>query len=144
MPQTARRKMSAIDIPHDRLVVTSTSEVLLEYPEGQLPLRSNIPWQDSIRRLHKEFSADNLDACQYLLDSPMAKTTAEIKRYAAPSFREQRPVVDIVLDLMSRIHQFMGKEFLKIVVILLVNISLLFLCMVKDGLLIMLKDVWVM
>jgi transglutaminase-like putative cysteine protease len=95
----------AIDTPHDRLVVTATSEVSLESPAAQLPLGSGTPWQESVRRIHEDLTADNLDARQYLLDSPMAATTAEIKRYAAPIFREQRPVADVVLDLMARIHR---------------------------------------
>jgi transglutaminase-like putative cysteine protease len=94
----------AIDVPHDRLVVTATSEVALDNPDAQLPLRSFTPWQESIRRLHEELTADNLDACQYLLDSPMVRATPEIKRYAAPTFREGRPIAEVVLDLMARIH----------------------------------------
>lgn len=95
----------AIDIPHELLRVTATSEVLLESPGAQLPLGAGVPWQEALRRLHGELSAANLDARQYLLDSPMAGITAEIKRYAAPAFREHRPVADVVLELMSRIHR---------------------------------------
>ena len=95
----------AIDVPHDRLVVTATSEVALENHDKQLPLGTGVPWQESVRRLHEELTADNLDACQYLLDSPMATRTAEIKHYAAPVFQAQRPVADVVLDLMACIHR---------------------------------------
>ena len=89
----------AIDVPHDLLRVTATSEVLLETPGAQLPLGAGVPWQEAVRRLHGELGADNLDARQYLLDSPMAGITAEIKRYAAPAFREHRPVADVVREL---------------------------------------------
>lgn len=95
----------AIDIPHDRLVVTAISEVSLDDLDEQLPLRSVTPWQESVRRLHGELTADNLDACQFLLDSPMISATAEIKRYAAPVFDGRRPVADVVHDLMARIHR---------------------------------------
>ena len=95
----------AVDVPHDRLVVTATSEVVLETTDAQLPLGSGAPWQESIRRLHQELTPDNLDARQYLLDSPLAAATTEIKRYAAPAFREQRPIAEVVLDLMSCIHR---------------------------------------
>ena len=95
----------AIDVPHDLLRVTATSEVSLESPGAQLPLGAGVPWQEAARRLHGELTADNLDARQYLLDSPMAGISAEIKRYAAPAFREHRPVADVVLELMSRIHR---------------------------------------
>jgi transglutaminase-like putative cysteine protease len=95
----------AIDIPHDRLVVTASSDIELVNPGDQLPLRSDVPWQASVRRLHEELNADNLDARQYLLDSPMVSVTPEIKRYATPAFRDQRPVADVVHDIMARIHR---------------------------------------
>ena len=95
----------AVDVPHERLIVTATSDILLENPAAQLPLRSGTPWQESVRRLHQELSADNLDARQYLLDSPMVCATPEIKRYAAPVFRGELPVADVVLELMVRIHR---------------------------------------
>jgi transglutaminase-like putative cysteine protease len=95
----------AIEEPHDTLITTATSEVLLEDDSDQLPFRSSVPWQESARRLKAERSPANLDAVQYLLDSPMAGATPKIKRYAAPFFREQRPLADIVFDLMARIHR---------------------------------------
>ncbi len=95
----------AIDIPHDRLEVTATSEIMLEPAPGQLPLGSGIPWEESQRRLYQELNPDNLDARQYLLDSPMVAATAAIKRYAAPSFRNNRAVAEVVHDLMARIHR---------------------------------------
>jgi len=95
----------AIEVPHNRLVVSATSEVALENQAAQLPLGSDTPWQESVRRLHEDLTADNIDACQYLLDSPMAGMSAEIKRYATAIFREQRPVTEVVLDLMACIHR---------------------------------------
>ncbi len=94
----------AIEDRHERLVVTSTSEVMLETSPAQLPLRSDRPWQEAARRIHEELTPANLDACQYLTDSPKAEVTSEIKRYAAPSFRLRRPVAEVVHDLMTRIH----------------------------------------
>ncbi len=94
----------AIDDMHERLVVTSNSEVALETTTAQLPLGSNIPWQEAARRIHEELSDEHIDACQYLTDSPMAQVSPEIKRYAAHSFRQRRPVAEVVHDLMARIH----------------------------------------
>jgi transglutaminase-like putative cysteine protease len=95
----------AIEEPHDTLITTATSEVSLENDSVQLQFRSNAPWQESARRLREERTPANLDAVQYLLDSPMAGATPRIKRYAAPPFREQRPLAEIVFDLMARIHR---------------------------------------
>ena len=94
----------AIDEPLERLVVTSASEVLLQEVSAQLQPRSDVPWQEALRRLHEERTAAHLDACQYLPDSPMAAVTREIKRYAALSFRQRRPIAELVHHLMARIH----------------------------------------
>ncbi len=93
-----------IDHPHDRLVVTATSEVQLEDKPEQLTLRSDMSWQDAVNRIQKGHAAADLDAIQYLTDSPMVKGSPDIKRYADLSFRQRRPVAEVVHDLMSRIH----------------------------------------
>ncbi len=95
----------AIEEPHDTLITTAISEVAIEDNGVQLPFRSNAPWRESTRRLKEERSPANLDAVQYLLDSPMAGVAPRIKRYAATSFREQGSLAEIVFDLMARIHR---------------------------------------
>jgi len=45
-----------------------------------------------------------LEAKQYLLDSPMVATSAELANYAQSSFEPGRPLVQVVADLMQRIH----------------------------------------
>ncbi|WP_019866638.1 transglutaminase family protein [Methylovulum miyakonense] len=102
----------AIQQPHKQLVVTAISEVSL-YPEppnsGHL---MGLSWQ-AVRDLFKNIYSQDLtrqqmqallDAKQYVLDSPMVVTTAELAEYAAPSFQPDRPLVDVVTDLMQRIY----------------------------------------
>jgi len=93
----------AIEEPHDRLVVTATSLVSLVEEAGRLP-PFDVSWQEAVRYLHDERTAGHLDAFQYLPDSTMAVVTREIKRYAAPSFRKRRSVMEAVRDLVARIH----------------------------------------
>jgi transglutaminase-like putative cysteine protease len=50
-------------------------------------------------------SLDILDARQYVIDSPMIKTSAELGSYAQPSFLPNRPLVEVVRDLMQRIYK---------------------------------------
>lgn len=95
----------AIDEPHERLVVTATSEVSVREKPSLSALHLAVPWQEAVRRLHREPTAAHLEACQYLPDSPMITVTPEIRRYAAPSFRKNRPVAEVVHDLMARIHR---------------------------------------
>jgi transglutaminase-like putative cysteine protease len=45
-----------------------------------------------------------LEARYYLLDSPMVPAVNELAGYAQPSFLPNRPLVDVVRDLMQRIH----------------------------------------
>jgi transglutaminase-like putative cysteine protease len=46
-----------------------------------------------------------LDAKQYLLDSPMVNTSAELANYAETSFQPNRPLVQVVTNLMQRIYE---------------------------------------
>lgn len=95
----------AIDEPHERLVVTATSEVSVEAPSARSALYAGESWQEAVRRLKEERTAAHLEAYQFLPDSPMAAVTHEIRRYAAPVYRKKRPVAEVVHDLMTRIHR---------------------------------------
>jgi transglutaminase-like putative cysteine protease len=46
-----------------------------------------------------------LDAKQYVLDSPMITVMPELADYAQASFQANRPLVDVVHDLMQRIYR---------------------------------------
>jgi transglutaminase-like putative cysteine protease len=95
----------AIDEPHDRLVVTATSEVSVDEETSQNPSKSDASWPDAVRRLHEERASPHLDAYQYLLDSPMVGVNPNLREYAAPSFEKGGPVADVVQDLMVRIFR---------------------------------------
>ena len=97
----------AIQQPHDELTVTATSEVQSE-PEGQLHFASETPWNEAVLRLSRDLSTRILEARQYLLDSPMARSWGALADYATPSFPKGRPLAEAVHDLMQRIH----KEFI--------------------------------
>lgn len=45
-----------------------------------------------------------LDAKQYVLDSPMVAASSELANYAQSSFQPNRPLVQVVTDLMQRIY----------------------------------------
>ncbi len=48
---------------------------------------------------------DAITATEFVLDSPLIEITEQLRAYAQPSFSPQRPQVEVVYDLMQRIHQ---------------------------------------
>lgn len=111
----------AIEEPHTHLTVTVVSDVAV-FPKPYTPdlfnplsweqVRdllwepSNLPSSQSPRLDDNQTLATEIyDARQYLLDSPMIITGNDLYRYAEASFLPNRPLVDVVQDLMRRIHQ---------------------------------------
>ena len=100
----------AIQQAHRQLQVTAVSDVMI-FPENRLnESAQQTPWEQ-VRDLLREqptvshpYLLDLLDAKQYLLDSPMITSSAELADYARPSFSPNRPLVEVVSDLMQRIY----------------------------------------
>lgn len=94
-----------IQQPHDKLVVTATSELSVTEQQDLLAFGSDIPWETVRDRLREERSTEMLDALQFVLDSPMIVADGEMADYAQDSFNPGRPLLDAVQDLMQRIHK---------------------------------------
>ena len=112
----------AIQQAHKRLVVTAVSEVTVFPRQRRDDLANALTWEqvrDQLQELPGQTQLqvqsqqsqsqsglydDLLDAKQYLLDSPMVITSAELADYAQDSFQPNRPLVQVVADLMRRIH----------------------------------------
>jgi transglutaminase-like putative cysteine protease len=118
----------AIQQPHTQLTLTVTSEVTLFPKQQHLGLFDPMSWeqvrdllqealppmqaqaqsqqgQSQIQVQHQDHAPDLLDAQQYLLDSPMVTTSPELADYARCSFQPNRPLLEVVHDLMTRIYQ---------------------------------------
>ncbi len=120
----------AIQRPHTQLTVTAISEVTLFPRQNNLDLANRMPWeqarsllqetplqghsqsqygqgqnQSQSQQQNQDQSVEILDARQYLLDSPMVTVTTELADYAQRSFLPNRPLVDVVHDLMQRIYK---------------------------------------
>jgi len=89
---------------HQHLTVTARSEVTVAAERPQLDFYQDIRWEGVCERLHSDDAQENLDARQYLLDSPLVAGTTELADYAKPSFGKGRPLLEAVHDLMQRIH----------------------------------------
>lgn len=95
----------AIQEPHGELIVTATSEIeITQSPASYDPSRS-LPWEQTAEWLPQGNSAEEREARQFVLDSPYAAASADLRSYALPSFRPGRPVLESVHDLSSRIHR---------------------------------------
>ena len=89
---------------HTELTVTTTSVV--EVTNRQLPAFGTGPtWEDARDLVHGSVDPEMLDARQFVLESASAPTSPAVHAYAALSFTQGRPLVDVLGDLMARIHR---------------------------------------
>lgn len=105
----------AVQQAHKQLTVTAISEVTV-FPKQNTQERFNPLSWEQVRSLMQEAplqgqsqsqgdqALELLDTRQYVLDSPMVTTTDELSCYAQPSFLPNRPLIDVVRDLMRRIY----------------------------------------
>ena len=89
---------------HCELSVTTTSTV--EVSGRAVPTAGSGPSWDAARdRLHHSLEPGQLDARQFVLDSPAVPISPAVRQFGAPSFSPGRPLVDVLGDLTTRIHQ---------------------------------------
>lgn len=91
--------------PHQRFVVTASSEVQVMSQAAQLDFSRGTAWEDVRQALRQSFDPPTLDARQYALDSPFVAANPELAAYAQASFPAGRPLIEAVHDLMGRIHR---------------------------------------
>jgi len=92
---------------HTKLIVNSESEV--DTGGRAEPVReadgsreaAELPWDEFRRRL----SADDLVATEFTLDSPLITRSRTLATYAEPSFEPDRPLIEAVRDLSTRINR---------------------------------------
>jgi transglutaminase-like putative cysteine protease len=88
---------------HTTLVVTALSEVQI-LPLALPDFSATLPWEEAKTRLHSDQNREVWEARQFILDSPFVSASAKFAAYAAPSFSSQRPLLEAVHALMTRIH----------------------------------------
>ncbi len=94
----------AIQDPHASLSVTAQSEVLI-VPATPPPLQASPTWEEVRHSVSKDTSRAGIEARQFLLDSPLVHSNAELAAYAATSFVPDRSLLEAVADLVQRIYQ---------------------------------------
>ncbi len=99
-----RMSYFSIQLPHQAMTVTASSEVVLHETAGQLPLYNDAPW-DRVRDALAMPQSEQLgEQRPYTLDSPLAAAAPELADYASASFAAGRPLLEAVHDLMQRVH----------------------------------------
>lgn len=99
----------AINAPHDALIVTAESQLLLHPRPGVELLAGSMPWQlaqsslreTGIRGAHPLRSEAN----KYLFESAFVSFSPELAAYAESSFASDTSVLAAALDLTYRIHR---------------------------------------
>jgi transglutaminase-like putative cysteine protease len=94
----------ALQDAHDRLVVTATSEVDVA-ARAAIDLDAGPSWNAVRAALAASQDAAARAACQFVLDSPCAAVSPDVRAYAEPSFVAERPLLAAVADLSARIHR---------------------------------------
>ena len=95
----------SIQQPHKQFTVTAKSEIETLSGSKDQDLSTDLAWEQVVKHYRTDLSEDILDARQYILNSPMVTRTRELASYAERSFLKDRPIVDAVHDLMTRIYR---------------------------------------
>jgi transglutaminase-like putative cysteine protease len=95
---------AAIQEPHRRLTVTADSVVVIGDRPDTPSLLGERPWEQVRDEAQTSLNGDRLEAAQFALDSPRVRGSSEFADYARQSFAPERPLLDAVSELCSRIH----------------------------------------
>ncbi len=94
-----------IQAPHEKLVITSDSEVQVDVQNTALQLDFGISYAQALEILKQANTAELRECVEYILPSPAIKIDAYIKDYAEQSFDHNRPLLSSVQELTSRIYE---------------------------------------
>lgn len=95
----------SIQQPHQRLIITITSSVNIDYPEKNQDVSTGINWENVRKRLRIDNTPEILEARQYVLDSPLIRMSPGLLEYALSSFPAERPLLEACMELMGRIFE---------------------------------------
>ncbi len=89
--------------PHNELAIRVSSLVKTARPMTPAPDRT-MSWEKAVERLAAHPAANDLEAQQFVFESPLVSLSAEAFKYASPSFGPGTPVLTGAADLVRRIH----------------------------------------
>lgn len=91
-----------VDEPHERLVVTSVSDVEVAVEPAAIP--GDRPWEEVVAMVNDRPGRESIWLRQFRLESPLVAWDADLVAWGGRSFPAGRPWCDAVLDLTRRIH----------------------------------------
>ncbi len=94
----------AVQEAHVELVVTATNVVEVSPPPPLPEPLQLLPWEEALAHLHAASDPQTREARHFALESPFAAQSAEVAAWADDFFPPQRPLLDVVSALSSRIH----------------------------------------
>ena len=65
---------------------------------------SSPAWEKVARDIHARATPADLDAYEFTFDSPRCRSAPEFAEYAHPSSTPERPILELLADLMGRFH----------------------------------------
>jgi transglutaminase-like putative cysteine protease len=95
---------AAIQQPHRKLSVTADSLVEIANRPNEPSLLGQRAWEVVRDEAQTAQGDERLEAAQFALGSPLVRGSAEFADYALASFTPQRPLLDAITELSSRIH----------------------------------------
>ena len=90
---------------HRSLSLAARSIVEVMPRDAAAEVAGSPPWEEAAALLRGVAGGANLEPARFMFDSPHIESSAELLRYASPSFTPRRPLLDAVLDLNHRIHE---------------------------------------
>jgi transglutaminase-like putative cysteine protease len=89
--------------PHNELAISVSSLVKTTSPVTPSP-DTTMSWEKVVERLRSHPSSDDLDAQQFVFESPLVSLSADALKYVSPSFFPGTPVLTGAADLVRRIY----------------------------------------
>lgn len=89
--------------PHNELAISVSSLVRTTRPVVPSP-NTTMPWEKVVERLAAHPTPNDLDAQQFVFESPLVPLSPEALRYVSPSFFPGTPVLTGAADLVRRIY----------------------------------------
>lgn len=94
----------SFDAPHESLLVTSETTVVLTPRWDALDASATPTWEDVAAQLRFRAGGPYRPESEFVFASPNIELAPELRDYALPSFAPGVPIVAGAIDLMHRIH----------------------------------------
>lgn len=93
-----------LTLPHQALRVRAVSRVRLSPRFADLCPPASPPWEDVAERLRYVVGRPFDAATEFVAPSPFVPQLPALAAWARPSFRPRRPLAEVALELMHRVH----------------------------------------